>query len=796
MTTPTTPPNRGRQMTESRDYLAYQIKAVQIPLSDKQKDAVRRYLTLNPEVAPVLNPFVRKLPEERDRIIRQALRQCVADGVVAQVADPGEQHFYKTADDALLDALYAQVVGLDVLETLLQDDDVSSITVINENSILYEKNGQTYVHPGGFESRDRMVDVNKNLAIRGGQQLTPAAPTADLAFPPPQVVRIHLSIDPVTPRFGGFMALRRGRAKAWTLEKLTALGVMDDDVADFIAALMKIPASVIVGGEPSSGKTTLLEVIISMMEGQHVCVLEQAAELNPTNRLLSFFEVPPTSETISLATLTIDSLRKNAQVVIIGETRGAETGWLLFIAGAMKAIMTTLHGRNSRQVVERLATNAQIQGEPPSPFIGNKELARQAVANAFDFVIHCTQLPDGRRVVSSIDHVARVNGDTIELDTVVKAVVSVGAVGGGRKQLHVKWDWSPDWQDETGVRRWKLPEELDFHLQMAEVRADVAHEEKGTAGAQQHSQYQRACYALDQNSFARAVQLFAELLQTSPSGYLDAESRLRRALAGLGQWEPLLKKAEQAEHGLNSLVRSREWTLLSDALRDLESSVELRVALSQRVDMKKYRSVLAQGQKWESDWALTRRRAAGLVSRGEPEKAAAGLRQANITGLNDDLRQEARRLRLEALHLWLGQPDVSADKSLLIYHEMFALADENTDPGLLAEIAQNIRRLEQKLGRIAVDVGQMNVAAFTGTGKTGRGKTTASGKKPSGPGEQQQHELYLRGVVAMQENRWPVALESFQQIPDYRQAAVFIKSLEALQRGIGNGTPANVATGH
>jgi Flp pilus assembly CpaF family ATPase len=241
-------------MSDSRDYLAHQLKTATIPLTDRQKEAVRLYLTRNPEVALVLNPFSRVPAADRDRLIRNALRQCVADGVVATAADPGEGHRYRTADDdQLLNTLYAQVVGLDVLETLLQDEEVSSITVVNQKTVLYEKGGQTYLLPGGFESQERMIEVVKNLAIRGGQQLTPAAPTADLAFPPPQVVRIHLSIDPVTPRSGAFMALRRGRAVAWTLDKLVSKGVMDEDVSGFIRALLKIPASIIVGGEPASG---------------------------------------------------------------------------------------------------------------------------------------------------------------------------------------------------------------------------------------------------------------------------------------------------------------------------------------------------------------------------------------------------------------------------------------------------------------------------------------------------------------------------------------------------------------
>lgn len=758
----------GDGVIGTRDYLALRLKPTAVQLSDRQRDAVREYL-VRALPGHILNPFARVA--DRQARIRRALEECVRARVLVHAGETDHRYDYSSPTDTLLEALYAQVVGLDVLEPLLADPEVTSITVINEGTILYEKGGQVYQSPFGFESRERMVEVIKNLAIRGGQQLTPARPTADLAFPPPEVVRVHLTIDPVTPRYGAFCALRRGRVTAWTLDTLVGKGMMDDAVADFIRALMRIPASVIVGGEPASGKTTLLEVMLSLIDNQHVALLEQAAELNPRNRMVSFFEVPPTSETVSLATLTIDSLRKNVQVVVIGETRGSEAGWLLFIAGAMKAILTTLHGRNSRQVVERMATNAQIRGEPPiSPFVGNKELARGAVAAAFDFVIHCTQLPDGRRIISSIEHITGVKEGEIKLIPVVTANIQV--VEGLRKHLEVTWEFNQEWQ-------W--PEDLAFALRMSEVRAEVGREQPGALDARLHRQFQQACLAADQGAHATAVRLFSEVLRPMPAGYLDAEARLRRSLEVLGQWEHLKRWADEFLHHLEEVVRGREWSRLEAALAELEEKVELRVAVASRRDLKPYQERLTAGLDLERRWAEARRRVNVLATQGKPDQAAQSLRQVQVGGLNDELRDEVRRLRLEMLEQWAGMPGVSPEQVLRIYHEMFALVDEEMEPDKMAVIVRQIRELERRVGQVSLDINALNVAGYTRT--QGARRQKAGKRQSAGQGEQdngRRHRIYLQGVAAMNEGRWEEARACFEQTPGYRRADVFMKSLEGL----------------
>jgi len=233
------------------------------------------------------------------------------------------------------------------------------------------------------------------------------------------------------------------------------------------------------------------------------------------------------------------------------------------------------------------------------------------------------------------------------------------------------------------------------------------------------------------------------------------------------------------------MIRRRQWTELDTALRGLDNNVELRVALVTTTDLKKYRNVLTQGRGWEQEWAETRRAASGFLARGFPDKAADLLRRLNISGLNDDLRNDVRRQRLEALQAWREQNNISPVQSLQVCHEMFALVDENSEAALLGELARTIRRLERGSVSRVVNISKLNVTGFT----------RPLGEKSGGGNEQEQHELYLQGVSAMQESDWATALTCFRQIPGYRQANVFVKSLETLQKeepGGQSATPTKV----
>ena len=142
-------------LIHTRDYLALRLKSSRIKLTQIQRDEVRAWL-VRALPAQVLSPFARI--EGRQAQIREAISQCIAAGVLVRGAEVGSRHTFGTPTDELVEAVFSQTAGLDVLEGLLADPEVTSITVISESNILYEKGGKTHQSPFGFESRDRMIE--------------------------------------------------------------------------------------------------------------------------------------------------------------------------------------------------------------------------------------------------------------------------------------------------------------------------------------------------------------------------------------------------------------------------------------------------------------------------------------------------------------------------------------------------------------------------------------------------------------------------------------------------------------
>jgi hypothetical protein len=289
-----------------------------------------------------------------------------------------------------------------------------------------------------------------------------------------------------------------------------------------------------------------------------------------------------------------------------------------------------------------------------------------------------------------------------------------------------------------------------------------------------------------------------------PTGYLDAEMRLRQALQAHGQWAELQAWAIGCLSQLDGLIREREWNRLDTILKELDEKIELRVAVASIRDLKPYRERVTAGLDLVDRWAQARRRVQMWVSQGNPDQAARALRQVTVSGLNDEFHDEVRRLRLEVLARWTEMDGVTPEQTLRIYHEMFALVDEEIEPERMTEIINCIRVLEKQIGNITFDIANLNTAAHRRTGQTGALSTplqsantpqitSGSGIEPIEPPETiEVHRIYLQGVTAMNEGRFAAAKACFEQVPGYRRVDTFLLSLDGLkaqglQGGVSNG---------
>src|SRR6185503_12038935 len=76
------------------------------------------------------------------------------------------------------------------------------------------------------------------------------------------------------------VTIRRFRSRGFTLEELVDAGSMTGDLAGFLTSCVKARLNMIVSGSTSSGKTTLLNVLSSLIASdERIITIEDAAEL-------------------------------------------------------------------------------------------------------------------------------------------------------------------------------------------------------------------------------------------------------------------------------------------------------------------------------------------------------------------------------------------------------------------------------------------------------------------------------------------------------------------------------------
>ena len=113
------------------------------------------------------------------------------------------------------------------------------------------------------------------------------------------------------------------------------------------------PANIIIAGGPGTGKTTLLNALLSFIpEKDRLVVIEDTLELN------TFMEDScsrlETDDELNLSDLVKNSLRMRPERIIVGEVRGAEARDMITAVNIGKYCIGTIHALSARETITRL----------------------------------------------------------------------------------------------------------------------------------------------------------------------------------------------------------------------------------------------------------------------------------------------------------------------------------------------------------------------------------------------------------------------------------------------------------
>ncbi|MER6566331.1 ATPase, T2SS/T4P/T4SS family [Streptomyces sp. NPDC001093] len=345
------------------------------------------------------------LAEELGEQRRQALAR---GGSVMDVAV--EERIAQAVKDALF--------GTGRLERLLADERIENICV-NGCDVVWVKDaaGAWRREAPVAASDEELVELVRTLASRTGgeeRRFDRGMPRLNLQLPDGSRL---FAVMAVTGRVS--LTIRRHRFPATSMAELVRLGVCNEQLAEFLRALVRARKNIVIGGGTNVGKTTVLRAFAhAIPPEERLVTIEDTFELgldaDPVAHpnVVAMQAREPNIEGqggIDQAELVRWGLRMSPDRVIVGEIRGAE---VIPMCNAMSqgndGSLSTIHASTSRGVFTKLASYAA-----QAPERLTLEATNLMVASAVHFVVHLGWDAAGRRVIDSVREVIDADGAQI-----------------------------------------------------------------------------------------------------------------------------------------------------------------------------------------------------------------------------------------------------------------------------------------------------------------------------------------------------------------------------------------------
>jgi pilus assembly protein CpaF len=379
----------------------------------------------------VHDPFVEIKNRAQAEAVRE-LGQGLLEGEVPE--DELRQQVQKAVDSALAETgtplsgvdrtrlikeISQNILGYGPIEPFLAEDAVSEIMVNNHHTIYVERAGNIEETDVQFASERHLLQVIDRIVAQTGRRIDESSPMVDARLPDGS--RVNAIIPPLAIT-GPSLTIRKFSRDPLTIDDLVSFGTLSHQAAAFLEACVAGKLNVLVSGGTGTGKTTMLNALSSFIpEKERIVTIEDAAELKLSQRhVISLESRPPNIEgkgQITIRDLVRNALRMRPDRIVVGECRGAEAvDMLQAMNTGHDGSLTTIHANSPRDALARTETLVLTAG-----FDLPLRAIREQISSAFDLIIHTQRLVDGRRRITHVTEVGRMEGDVITLSDIFLA---------------------------------------------------------------------------------------------------------------------------------------------------------------------------------------------------------------------------------------------------------------------------------------------------------------------------------------------------------------------------------------
>lgn len=300
-----------------------------------------------------------------DRLLRQRIHEL-----------PGYEHPYSS----LSEAIFAEVIGLNVLELVLRSrEGLEEIQVVG-NRIFEVRNGCGMLSPYTFDSEREVERIQQNLVLYNNDRINPRKRWAEVML---------RDGTRVTMTGFGFTAQPTLTLRFYTVRHFRLQSLCDPSyqsmsvrVREMLTAVLQSRFNVVVIGPTNSGKTHLLKALIGeipdeerivTIEGRHEMMLRRDF---PSKNIVEY-EADEEDAMHGSAQAFKLALRQSPQRIIHAEIRDEDANiYVRACTRGHSGSMTTVHANALEDVPEAITDMCMLDGRGMDPARLTKRIAQ------------------------------------------------------------------------------------------------------------------------------------------------------------------------------------------------------------------------------------------------------------------------------------------------------------------------------------------------------------------------------------------------------------------------------------
>ena len=333
------------------------------------------------------------------------------------IYDSGQEVLGMTSEEVSR-KLFTDMAEYSILTPYLGKDSIEEININGWNDICVTySSGYMRKLQESFYDPGYAVDIVKRLLRNSGMVIDDSMPIAQGHLP--GNTRITALKEPIVdPDRGIAASIRLLHPSKITVDQIVLKETGTQKMIDFLCMCLRYGVSFVVAGATSSGKTTLLNALLTTIpDSKRIFTIESGSRelslvrskkgriVNNAVHTLSRPSISP-EKNITQEDLVVASLRFDPDVVVVGEMRDTEAYSAVEASLTGHTVVSTIHANAADAAHMRLALLCQRR------FPINFHTSLMQAGQAFPVVVYAHKLEDNSRKIMDISEcVIQPNGD-------------------------------------------------------------------------------------------------------------------------------------------------------------------------------------------------------------------------------------------------------------------------------------------------------------------------------------------------------------------------------------------------